>query len=65
MKNVIAPLTKSFFIALRLTTAAQAADAGIYRKNLASGTTALIIFNNEMQGIIKIVNYLEDFDLLF
>ena len=64
IKNVIKPLTKSVLIPLGLTAAAPAADAGIHKKILGSGTTALIISNDEMKDIIKIVKYLEDSDLL-
>ena len=44
IKNVIKPLAKSVLIPLGLTAAASAADAGI----LGSGTTTLIISNEEM-----------------
>ena len=63
MKNVIKPLAKSVLIPLGLT-AASAADAGIHLKILGCGTTALIISNNEMEDIIKIVKSLEDSGLL-
>ena len=53
MKNVIKPSAKSVLIPLRLTSAA--ADAAIYKKILRSGTTTLIISNDEMEGSIKIV----------
>ena len=64
MKNVIKPSAKSVLIPLGLTAAASAADAGIHKKILGSGTTTLIISNDEMKDIIKIVKYLEDSDLL-
>ena len=51
-------------IPLGLTTAASAADAGIHKKILGSGNTTLIISNNEMENIIKIVKLLEDSGLL-
>ena len=63
-KNVIKPLAKSVLIPLRLTAAASAADAGIRKKILGSGNTTLIISNNEMEDIIKIVKSLEDSGLL-
>ena len=61
MKNVIKALAKSVFIPLGLTTAASAADAGIHKKILGSGhnTTTLIISNDEMEDIIKIVKSLK------
>ena len=66
MKNVIKPLakTKSVLILLVLTAAASAADAGIHKKILGSGTTTLIISNDEMKDIIRIVKSLEDSGLL-
>ena len=69
MKNVIKPLAKSVLIPLGLTAAASAADAGIHKKILGSGhnnpsSTTLIISNNEMEDIIKIVKSLEDSGLL-
>ena len=65
IKNVIKPLAKSVFIPLGLTAAASAADAGIHKKILGSGnTTTLIISNDEMEDIIKIVKSLEDSGLL-
>ena len=61
MKNVIKPSAKSVLIPLRLTSAAAAAaaaaaaDAAIYKKILRSGTTTLILSNDEMEDSIKIV----------
>ena len=65
IKNVIKPLAKSVLISLGLTAAASAADAGIHKKILGSGNmTTLIISNDEMGDIIKIVKSLEDSCLL-
>ena len=68
IKNVIKPLAKSVLIPLGLTAAASAADAGIHKKILGSGynnnTKTLIISNNEMKGIIKVVKSLKDSGLL-
>ena len=64
MKNVIKPLAKSVLIPLGLTAAASAADAGIHKKILGSGTTTLIISNDEMKDIIRIVKSLEDSGLV-
>ena len=65
IKNVIKPLAKSVLIPLGLTAAGSAADAGIHKKILGSGnTTTLIISNDEMNDIIKIVKSLEDSGLL-
>ena len=51
-KNVLAPLG--------ITAAASAIDAGIQKKIHGSGTTTLIISNEEMNDIMKIVQALED-----
>ena len=66
MKSVIKPLAKSILIPLGLTVAASAADAGIHKKILGSGhnNTTLIISNDEMDDILKIVKSLEDSGLL-
>ena len=69
MKSVIKPLAKSVLIPLGLTAAASGADAGIHKKILGSGkannnNTILIISNNEMDDILKIVKSLEDSGVL-
>ena len=64
MKNLIKPLPKSVLIPLGLTAAASVADAGIHKKILGSTTTTLIISNDEIEDIIKIVKSLEDSGLL-
>ena len=64
IKNVIKPLAKSVLIPLGLTTAASAADAGIHKKILGSGNTTLIISNEEMNDVIKIVQAREDSNIL-
>ena len=64
MKSVIKLLAKRVLIPLGLTAAASAADAGIHKKTLGSGhnnNTILIISNDEMDDILKIVKSLEDF----
>ena len=76
---MIKPLAKIVLIPLGLTAAASAADAGIHKKILGSGNsssshnhllpsashnTVLIISNDEIEDIIKIVKYLEDSGLL-
>ena len=65
------PLAKSVLIPLGLTAAGSAADAEIHKKILGSShkhplhnTTTLIISNNELDDIIKIVKSLEDSGLL-
>ena len=65
MKSIITPLAKSVLIPLGLTTAVSAADVGIHKKILGSGSnTALIISNKDMEDPIKIVKSLEDSGLL-
>ena len=64
IKNVIKPLAKSVLVPLELAAAASAADAGIHKKILGSGTTALIISNNKIEYIMKKVKSLEDSGLL-
>ena len=61
--NVLKPLAKSVLIPLVLT-AASAADAAIYKKMFGSGFTTLIISNEEINDIMKIVNCLEESGLL-
>ena len=76
IKNVIKPLAKSVLIPLGLTAAAaaSAADSVIHKKILGSGhnhpsfsashNTTLIISNDEINDIIKIIISLEDCGLL-
>ena len=67
IKNVIKSLFKSVLIPLGLNAAASAADAGIHKKILGSdhnNNTVLIISNDEINDIAKIVKSLEDFGLL-
>ena len=71
---MIKPLAKSALIPLGLTAAASSADAGIHKNILGSGkpplesashnNTILMITNDEMKGIIRIVKSLEDSGLL-
>ena len=65
IKNVIKPLSQSVLIPPGLTAAASAADAGTHKKILGSGhMTILIISNDEIHDIIKIVKLLDDSGLL-
>ena len=59
LKSVIKPLGM-----LGLTAAASATDAAIKKKILGSGTTTLIILNDEMDDILKIGKSLEDSGVL-
>ena len=64
IKNVIKPLAKRVLFPLGLTAAASTVDAGIHKNILGSGTTTLIISNDEMESIIEIIKSLEDSGLL-
>ena len=55
MKSVITPLVKSVLIPLGLSAGTSAADAAIQKEIYGSGTIALIISNEEMEDIMKIV----------
>ena len=55
-KNILAPLG--------ITAAASAIDAGIQKNIHGSGTTTLIIPNEEMNDIMKIVQALVDSNIL-
>ena len=57
MKNVFKPLTKSILIPLGLTAVVSATDISIYDKMFRSGTTTLMILNEEMKGLMKIVKH--------
>ena len=63
--KVATPLAKNVLASLRITAAASAVDAGIQKKIHGSGTTTLIISNEEMNDIMKIVQALEDSNILF
>ena len=60
MKNILKPLAKSISISLGLTAAASKTDAAIHKKMFGSGLTTLIISNEEMNHIMKIVKCLEE-----
>ena len=62
--NVLKTLAKSVLIPLGLTAAASATDAAIHNKMFGSGMTTLIISNEEMNDIMKIVKSLEESSLL-
>ena len=64
MKNVTQQLAKSVLISLGLTAPASIADSGIHKTILNSGTGNLIISNDEMEDIMKIVKSLENSFLL-
>ena len=64
LMKVASPLAKHFLAPLGITAAASTIDAGIQKKIHGSGTTALIISNEEMDDIMKTVQALEDSNIL-
>ena len=63
IKNVLKPLAKNILIPLGLTAATAATDAAIQKKIFWSDMTALIISNEEMNYIMKIVKSLGEASL--
>ena len=62
--NVLKSLAKSVLIPLGLTATASATDAAIHAAMFGSGITTLIISNEVMNDIMKIVKSLEEYVLL-
>ena len=62
--KVAIPFAKNVLAPLGITAAASAIDAGIQKKTHGSGTTTLIISNKEINDIIRIVQTLEDSNIL-
>ena len=62
--NVMKPLAESVLIPLRLTAEAAATDATIHKTMFGSGFTTLVISNEEMEDVIKIVTSFEESGLL-
>ena len=62
--NVLKQLAKSVLIPLGLTAAGPPIDVAIHKKIFGSGNTTLIISNEEMNDIMKIVKPLEESGLL-
>ena len=62
--KVVVPSAKNILPPLGITAAASATDARIQKKIHGSGTTTLIISNEEMDDILKIVQALEDSNIL-
>ena len=58
------PLAKNILAPLGVTAAASAIDAGIQKKIYGSGTTTLVISNEEMNDIMEIFQTLEDSNIL-
>ena len=64
LMKVAMPLAKNVLTPLGLSAAMSAIDGSIKKKMLGSGTTTLIISNDEMDHILKIVKSLENYGLL-
>ena len=64
MKNLLKRLAKSVLIPLALTAAISATDAAIQKNIFGPGMTTLIISNEEMNYIMKIIKFLQDASLL-
>ena len=64
LMKVAMPLAKNVLALLRISAAMSAIDGSIKKKMFGSGTTTLMISNDEMDDILKIVKSLEDSGLL-
>ena len=64
LMKIAVPLAKNVLAPLGITAAASALDAGIQKNIHGSGTATLIISHAEMKDIIKIVQALEDSNIL-
>ena len=59
MKNVLKPLAKSVLIPLGLTAVAAATDKAIQKNFFGSVMTTLIILNDEVNDIMKIIWFID------
>ena len=64
LMKVVVPLAKNILAPLGVTAAAPAIDAAIQEKIHGSGTTTFIISNEKMNDIMKIVQGLQDSNIL-
>ena len=64
MKNLLKPLTKSVLIPLKLAQAASTTDSNIQKNIFGSGMTTMIISNEEINDIMKIIKSLKQAGLL-
>ena len=64
LMKVAVPLAKNILVPLGIAATASAIDPGIKKKH-GSGKAALIISSKEMNDIIKIIQTLEDSNILF
>ena len=64
LMKVAVPLSKNILAPLGITAAASVIDAGIQKKIHGAGTTTLIISNEKINAIMKILQALEDSNIL-
>ena len=64
ISKLAGPLAKNILAPLGITAAASATDGEFQKKVHGSGTTTLIISNEKMNHIMKIVRALEDSNIL-
>ena len=64
LKKVAVPIPKNILTSLGIVAAVSAVDAEIQKKRHGSGTTTLIISNEEINVIMKVVKALEDSNIL-
>ena len=64
LMKVAMPLAKNVLAPLGVSVAMSAIDVSIEKKMLGAGTTTLIISNDEMDDILKILKSLEDSNVL-
>ena len=62
--KVAVSLAKNILALLGITVASSAIDVGIQKKIHGSGTTTLAVSNKEMNDIMKIVQALENYNIL-
>ena len=58
------PLAKNILAQFGITAATSVIDGGIQKKIYISGTTTLIISNEEISDILKIIQALQDSNIL-
>ena len=64
LMKIAVPLAKNILAPLGITAAASAIDAGIQKKIHCSETTILIISNRQTNNMMKILQALEDSNIL-
>ena len=64
MKNVLKPLVNSILIPFGSTAVTSATDSAIHKKIFEFGNMILIISNEELNDIVKIIKSLEEIGLL-